>query len=379
MKRVNAGNREGILSSEFSRRSFITGASSFAAFYGAAQLMPLLALAAELPGDSRVSQTPIADKGFASVRKIGDGLYATISDPSKGMQTLCNGGFLVGKDSALLLEGYMSPAGPAFQMEALRMVSQLPVKGALDTHYHVDHTMGNAYYGANGIPLWAHAGVAKRMVAEYGSLQGKEKAAVLTPYEKSVGEAKTEIAKKHAQEWVAIAGRLYDMSNSAVLALPNHPIDAAALPMKMDLGGLTAVVEGYPGHSGTDLIVRVPEQNVVYAGDLLFSGSYPVMFDSQATMSGWMATLKTFASWDKDTLFVPGHGPICGQDWIAKFREVFDDIVEQAEKLHKAGVPASEAVDQYVVPEKLKGVVLSAYTFTVGPAMSKLYAEWGAK
>lgn len=379
MKKVDAGNREGMQSSAISRRNFIGSASSFGAFYAAAQLIPFPALAAEFAGDSRVSQTPIVDKGFASVRKIGEGLYATISDPSKGTQTWCNGGFLAGKDSALLLEGYMSPAGPAFQIEALRVVSQVPVKGALDTHYHVDHTMGNAYYGANGIPLWAHAGVAKRMVAEYGSLQGKEKAAVLAPYEKSASEAKTELGKKHAQEWVAIAGRLYDMSNSAVLALPNHPIDPAALPMKIDLGGLTAVVEGYPGHSGTDLIVRVPEQNVVYAGDLIFSGSYPVMFDTQATMSGWMATLKTFASWDKDTLFVPGHGPICGQDWIAKFREVFDDIVEQAEKLHKAGVPAGEAVDQYVVPEKLKGVALSAYTFTVGPAITKLYAEWGAK
>ncbi|HWY75953.1 MAG TPA: MBL fold metallo-hydrolase [Verrucomicrobiae bacterium] len=379
MKEVHAGDRVRNRASAFSRRSFLANASSFGAFYAAAQLIPLPALGAEFAADSRVSQTPIADKGFASVRKVGEGLYATISDPSKGMQTLCNGGFLVGKDSALLLEGYMSPAGPAFQIEALRMVSQVPVKGALDTHYHVDHTMGNAYYGANGIPLWAHAGVAKRMVTEYGALQGKEKAAVLAPYEKSVGEAKTELGKKHAQEWVAIAGRLYDMSNSAVLALPNHPIDPAALPMKIDLGGLTAMVEGYPGHSGTDLLVRVPEQNVVYAGDLLFSGAYPVMFDSQATVSGWMATLKTFASWDKDTLFVPGHGTLCGQDWIAKFREVFNDIVEQAEKLHKAGVPASEAADQYVVPEEFKGVALSAYTFTVGPAITKLYAEWDAK
>jgi glyoxylase-like metal-dependent hydrolase (beta-lactamase superfamily II) len=379
MKEGNAGNREGIPSGAFSRRSFLANASSFGAFYAAAQLIPLPALAAELAGDSRVSQTPIVDKGFASVRKVGEGLYATISDPSKGLQTMCNGGFLAGKDSALLLEGFVSPAGAAFQMDALRMVSQVPVKGALDTHYHFDHSLGNSYYGANAIPLWAHAGVANRMVTEYGSLQGKEKSEVLAPLEKRVSEAKTELGKKHAQERLGITGNIYQMSNANVLALPNHPIDPASLPMKIELGGLTAVLEGYPGHSGTDLIVRVPEQNVVYAGDLLFSGSYPVMFDKQATMSGWMATLKTFASWDKDTVFVPGHGPICGQDWIAKFREVFDDIVQQAEKLHKAGVPASEAVDQYVVPEKLKGVGMYAYTFTVGPAIAKLYAEWGAK
>src|SRR5260370_26857970 len=133
----------------FSRRSFLIKTSCFGAFYAVAKLIPLSALAAQLAGDSRVSPSPIVDKGFASVRKIGSGLYATISDPSKGMTTICNGGFLAGKDGVLLIEGFTTPSGAAFQMDALRMVSQGPSKGALDTHYHFDHSMGNSFYGAN--------------------------------------------------------------------------------------------------------------------------------------------------------------------------------------------------------------------------------------
>src|SRR5438270_394494 len=87
--------------------------------------------------------------------------------------------------------------------------------------------------------------------------------------------------------------------------------------MSIDLGGLTGVMESYPGHSGTDILVRVPDQNVVYTGDLLFSGWYPVCFDEKATVSGWRDTLKKFAGFDKDTLFVPGHGQICGQEGVA--------------------------------------------------------------
>jgi hypothetical protein len=49
-------------------------------------------------------------QGFASVRRVGNGLYATISDISKSLQTVCNGGFLAGEDSALLSEGFVSPA-----------------------------------------------------------------------------------------------------------------------------------------------------------------------------------------------------------------------------------------------------------------------------
>ena len=371
--------REVINSGLFSRRRFLAKSSYFGAIYAAAKLVPMPALAAELAQDSRISQTPLVDKGFASVRKIGEGLYATISDPSKGFQTVCNGGFLAGKDGALLIEGFISVAGAAFQMDALRMVSQVPVKGALDTHYHYDHSTGNSFFGANGIPLWAHANTGKRIVESYGALQGADKAAFLGPLEKAVKEAKTETARKHREEYLGHVTTVFNVANSTVLALPNHPIDPAKLPMKVDLGGVTAVIESYPGHSGTDVILRVPEQNVVYAGDLLFSNMYPVTFDTQATVSGWRQTLKTFASWNKDTLFVPGHGPICGQEGIALLRALFDDIEEQAQKMHKAGVPAAEAADLYVVPEKYKNVAIFAWDFSIAPTITKLYTEWGAK
>ena len=319
------------------------------------------------------------DAGFASVRKIGDGLYATVSDTSKGITTMCNGGFLYGKESALLIEGFVSTAGAAFQMEALRKVTQAPVAGALDTHYHFDHSMGNAFYGANGIPLWGHASVAKRIAESYGPLQGADKAAVLGPFQKRVQDAKSDAAKLHAQSDLNAFTNVFDLVQRASLTLPNRPLDPSKLPMKMDLGQLPIVLETYPGHSGTDVIVRVPEQKVVYAGDLIFNGSYPACFDEQATVSGWRATLKTFASWEKDTIFVPGHGQVCGQEGIQRIRDVFDDISEQAEQMHKAGVPASEAADRYIVPEKFKGLGLFAWGFCIGPAITKLYAEMGTK
>ena len=359
-----------------SRRSFLAHASCFGAYYALARLIPLPAVAATVAADSRVAQSPLVDKGFAVVRKVGNGLYATISDPSKGATTLCNGGFIAGKDAALLIEGFTTAGGAAFQMEALRMVSQVPVKGALDTHYHFDHSMGNAHYGANNIPLWAHASAAKRIVDSYTPLQGADKDAVLAPFEKRVKDAKTESEKAHAQGDLGAMTTVYSLANATVLALPNHPIDPAKLPMTVDLGGVTAVIESHPGHSGTDLIVRVPDQNVVYTGDLLFSGWYPVCFDEKATISGWRNTLSKFANMDKDTLFVPGHGQICGQEGVKTLREVFEDITDHTERMFKQGVPVAEAQERYVVPEKFKNFPIFAWGFTIAPAIGKLYGEW---
>jgi glyoxylase-like metal-dependent hydrolase (beta-lactamase superfamily II) len=376
---LRSGGKMIDLSQGFSRRKFIASTSCFGAFYAAAKLIPLPVLASEIASDTRVSQTPFVDKGFAAVRKIGNGLYATISDPSKGPTTICNGGFLAGKDGALMIEGFTTAAGASFQMDALRMVSQVPVKGALDTHYHFDHSMGNSFYGANGVPIWAHATTAKRIVDTYAPLQGAAKEVALAAFEKRIKDAKSDMERAHAQSDMNAITSVFQVANATVLALPNHPIDPAKLPMSIDLGGMTAVVESYPGHSGTDMIVRVTEQNVVYTGDLLFSGWYPVCFDEKGTISGWRDTLKKFAAFDKDTLFVPGHGQICGQEGIATIREVFDDIAAQAEKMYKAGVPVEEAQHRYVVPEKFKNFPIFAWGFTIGPAITKLYAEWGPK
>jgi cyclase len=313
------------LTKGFSRRQFITSTSCFGAFHAIAKFIPLPALAAELASDPRVSRTLLVDKGFASVRKIGNDLYATISDTSKGFQTTCNGGVLVGKDAAFLIVGFNSAAGASFQWDALRMVSQVPVKAALDTHYHYDHSMGNSFYGANDVPLWAHATTAKRIVDTYAPMQGAERETVLGPFEKRVKDAKSDMERAHAQSDLNAMADIFGIANASLLGLPNHPLDPAKLPLSLDLGGLTAVLESYPGHSGTDIVVRVPEQNVVYTGDLLFHGKYPVCFDEKATISGWRETLKKFAALDKDTLFVPGHGQICGQEGITSIREVFDN------------------------------------------------------
>jgi glyoxylase-like metal-dependent hydrolase (beta-lactamase superfamily II) len=363
-----------------SRRQFLTQAGSIGALYSLAAAFPLRGLASGMAGDDpRISQTPLVDAGFASVRKIGEGLYATISDTSKGITTMCNGGFLFGKDAALLVEGFVSGAGAAFQMDALRKVAQVPATGAVDTHYHFDHSLGNAYYAGNGIQLWAHAAVPKRIAENYSVMQGADRAVFVAPFEKRVKDAKSDVQKQHAESDLRAIGNVFDLVNKAALTLPNRLLDPAKLPLNVDLGHFPVVIESYPGHSGTDLVVRIPDQKVVYTGDLIFNHAYPATFDERATISGWRATLKTFASWDKDTIFVPGHGPLCGQDGVQHLRDVFDDISEHAEKMHKAGVPVTEAAERYAIPEKFQGMAMFAWGFCIAPAITKLYAEWEKK
>ena len=355
------------------RRRFLASTSCLGAALAFGKYLPLPALGEEIAQDARLGKPLLADKGFASVRPIGDGVYATISDFTKGLTTLSNGGFVVGKDAVLLVEGFLTPPGATFQLETLRSVTQAPVRGAVDTHYHFDHSFGNAAYGAAGIPVWAHSQAGPLMVQNYAGAQGVDKTVHLDSLKKKLTEAANDTEREHAQSDLNAYTLIFQSIDSSVIALPNHPLAPAKLPMTVDLGGRQAVIETHPGHSATDIIVRVPEQNIVFTGDLLMNGFIPVTFD--ASMSAWRAVLAKFAEFDKDTLFVPGHGQLCGQDVVANFRAIFDDLAQHAEKMYKAGVPVDEAVKRYTVPEKFKGYYVFAWSLTVGSGLAKLYGE----
>jgi glyoxylase-like metal-dependent hydrolase (beta-lactamase superfamily II) len=358
-----------------SRRNFLANASRLGAAYAAAQWLPLPGIAEAMAADSRIAEKPIVDKGFASIRQIGQGVYATISDRTKGLQTRCNGGFIIGRDAALLIEGFQTPIGSAFQLETYRMVSKIPIRAAMNTHFHFDHSLGNSFYGGQGIPIWAHAKAAARMTERYPHWQAEGLEAFIAPWEKRAREAKAGLQSEHAKSDVEGLSGMFQPVSQAVLALPNHPLDPAKMPMTIDLGGRSVVIEHYIGHTNTDLIFRVPDQNIVFTGDLFVDLQYPTNLDGYPTP--WRATLAKFATFDKDTILVPGHGQVCGLDHLAIMRSVFDDIADQAQKFYKAGVPAEEAGDRYVVSEKFKNFRMFSWGFCVGRTVEQLYADWG--
>jgi glyoxylase-like metal-dependent hydrolase (beta-lactamase superfamily II) len=353
------------------RRAFVTGTTLAGAAWVVGRYATVAAWAGTATQAGQAPAAPLVDRGFASARKIAEGVYGVISDPSKGPDTLCNGGFVFGKEAALAWEGYASPKGAAFQMEALRMVTKVPVKAAIDSHYHFDHSMGNAQYATLGIPVWAHEKVVPLIVERYVAIQNRSKAAWLAPAETHLRDAISEADKQHAEGDLGTLKFLAGLIDNTVIALPNRSLAPSELPMKMDLGGLEVVMETYPGHTPGDLILRVPAADVVFTGDLLFNRSYPVTFD--ADVAGWLKTLDVFSRYGKKTVFVPGHGPVCGQEGIDLLKSVFADLAEHARQMARMGVPLREAQARYDVPERFKDLGVFAWGLCIDQAVAQFY------
>src|SRR5262249_48350812 len=131
----------------------------------------------------------LLDRGFARVDRIADGVYATIADSSQGQQCASNGGVIAGRDAVLIVEGHFQPAGAELEVEAARRISKAPIRAAVNTHYHLDHTFGNAGYRKHGVPILAHQRSFELMRDRYTALRGVDRTSQLAPLQRRLANA----------------------------------------------------------------------------------------------------------------------------------------------------------------------------------------------
>jgi glyoxylase-like metal-dependent hydrolase (beta-lactamase superfamily II) len=313
----------------------------------------------------------LIDRGFAKISKLADGVYVTVADPTRGPQCLSNGGVLVGREGTLLVEGHFQPAGAALEVEAAGIFSKAPILAAVNTHYHLDHTFGNQAYADRRIPIMAHERTPGLMRERYAALQHVDKAALLTPLRRKISEATDPQERKRLQSDLDANQWMYDGIDATKITYPTELLAAEQLPRRIDLGGLTVVIESHPGHTPTDLIIRIPDRDIVFTGDLLFYRDYPVAFD--ADVRACRKILEMFLSYGSEMRFVPGHGPVCGIDIVREQIDLTDDLRAYAEKMKRAGVALNEAKRRYKVPARFQGFDDFSWDWTVGAAIEGYY------
>jgi glyoxylase-like metal-dependent hydrolase (beta-lactamase superfamily II) len=177
--------------------------------------------------------------------------------------------------------------------------------------------------------------------------------------------------KTHLESDLQLFKLMFDAIDATTLAFPTEPLSPAALPRRIDLGGLNVIIDSLPGHTGADLIVSIPEHDVVFTGDLLFYRSYPVSID--ADMLAWRKTLDRLARFNKRTRFVPGHGPMCGLEVVREQCDLFDDMRAHAEKMLRAGATPEEAERRYLQPKRFESFQTVAWGWSIGAAMQNYF------
>ncbi|WP_166392364.1 MBL fold metallo-hydrolase [Nocardioides ochotonae] len=223
-----------------------------------------------------------------------------------------------GADGLLVVDTHASDLAARAVVDDVRRLGHGEVVAVVNTHEHFDHTFGNgAFRRAYGpIPIHAH-----------------EVAAAAT----------LEAGARAQQEYAADPD---DPHREEVLATEIFPADHTFSSARaLDLGDrLVELVHPGRGHTAGDLVVRVPDADVLLAGDLV-EESAPPSYGPDSHPMEWPLSLDLVLSLTTaDSVVVPGHGAVVDRGFVEEQRGLIGVVAETVRDLAGRGVPLERAL-----------------------------------
>jgi glyoxylase-like metal-dependent hydrolase (beta-lactamase superfamily II) len=178
----------------------------------------------------------------------------------------------------------------------------------INTHHHADHTGGN-YAFVGTVPVLAHVNAGPRVLGQVERYKERLKGVPA-----QVGRSDKPAAQRVLKDLSALVddpGRLDEARFG--------PTELIEQETEIKVGGRRLSLHHYgAGHTDNDLVVHLPELNVVHTGDLLFNGRHPVMdVGAGANSTGWIASLRRVIELcDDRTVVVPGHGAVTNVEGV---------------------------------------------------------------
>lgn len=319
-----------------SRRSFLSHAALSGVSLAALSSMPAGALARALQPAGGEAPPPVGVLGWTTLQKD---IYA-IADQTMGGNTL----LIASQGKAMLVDTKYPYLGGALLADAAKLIeADLTTNDSIEltlinTHHHGDHTGGNAIVVPSASASYAHANALPRIKAQHERYVQGAKAGPSQLARTDADEKLMPFAKAAAEECASWSDKT---------AVPKIAISGSG--NTLSIGGITVTTHHFgTGHTDNDLVIHLPEHNIVHTGDLVFNGLHPFFDpDANATARGWIESLRqTRKRCNAETTVIPGHGPIAvGPGIIDKQIRYFEQLIEAIEAEIEKGTPKEEIVE----------------------------------
>lgn len=239
--------------------------------------------------------------------KITDKIYAHTEG-----KTIGNVGVIVTEIGNYLIDTSMYPKlGRDIRIE-IEQLKTGKLKGVILTHYHFDHTGGAQNF--HDVPLIGH-----KLMDENFKNKYKEE------------EFMKQLRNREDSD--SFDGLILTPPNTIFETNPYNPEDSDQIEI-WQVGG----------HTSGSAIIHFKTENVIFAGDDLFSESYPWGGDPTASPIDWLNALNKVIEINPDYI-IPGHGP-----WqnaikeVDNLKEYIEKVIENCKKLINDGVSENDGV-----------------------------------
>ncbi|MBA4743129.1 MAG: MBL fold metallo-hydrolase [Azoarcus sp.] len=226
---------------------------------------------------------------------------------------MSNAGFVVTDEGVVVFDALGTPMLGEQLIDEIGRITDKPIVRVIVSHYHADHYYGLQAFKKRGIEIWAHQAGQGILASEEVLARLEQRRADLFPF---VDE---NTVPTPADVW-----------------LDDHGAE-------FTLGGVTMrVIYVGPTHSPDDIVLHVVEDDIVFAGDLLFRGRVPFVGD--ANTREWLKALDRLLEIDAKIL-VPGHGPVSKnpqadlvmtRDYLRFLREAMGEAVDEFKTFDEA-------------------------------------------
>ena len=253
----------------------------------------------------------IIQKDHVKFYEVADNVFAAIS-PYHGISWV-NAAF-INRGEGLVYDTFFDLVHAREMMEAFQEVSNGKKPGyVVNSHYNADHTYGNKVFEDSCIIMHKEA-------------QRESKTENLAWFDSVIKRGKDAPGMTPGERFLAEELKGFDLTG-VEWVLPNIEIQD---DINIRLGDTEVkILSVAPAHSDSDLMLWLPKEKVLFAGDIIFNGCGAY---SEAGVMNWVKVLDRIINELKPEVIVPGHGAICGIDFVKEQKDYLLNLIEEFNK-----------------------------------------------
>ncbi|MDA0769291.1 MAG: MBL fold metallo-hydrolase [Chloroflexi bacterium] len=242
----------------------------------------------------------------SGVIEVADNAYAIIKE-----NCATNSGFIVGEEGVILIDTLMTPTLAGNLLTTVRNVTSKPIRYVINTHFHGDHVYGNQYFLP--APIVAHENCRTAFVDDWdGNMNRYYAREALRPELDQIRMTRPDVT----------------FNDEMSLWLGDREI-------RLSFHGRA--------HTGSDILIYLPEEKVLFVGDLAVNKTLPAFPDGHITK--WLSVMDDVSKVDAETI-VPGHGPVGGRTEYNESVELLGLLNSEIRRGYDAGLSEEDAAKQ---------------------------------
>lgn len=269
----------------------------------------------------------IKSKHF-TIEKLGEGIYAAIH--KTGGYAICNAGIVNLGDETLVFDCFISPEAARDLRKAAEALTGNKVKYVVNSHFHNDHIRGNQVFSDADIISTERT---KELIEKNEPEELKWEASVvdqrIETTLKNISENTDPDKIEEDKMWLGYYKAIKESMGDYKITLPNFILKDTMI-IKGSKRDAVLFSRG-KGHTESDIVLWLPKEKILFAGDILFVENHPWLGDGY--IIEWMKYLEELKKLGAD-IIVPGHGSLGNNhnvdqmiNYIQEIKRIVDDAV----------------------------------------------------